>query len=445
MPPNHNRSVLSLRIAVITCCGVNFSPASPSSATASRAQRDLLRLARIDAAAGREIVLVVVLPARTREIEQALPLGEAALRIGRGIDEDVAMVERRDQLDSALAQHAVAEHVARHVADARDCERRRRDVDIHLAEMAPHGFPCAACRDAHFLVVVAGRAAGRERIAEPEAGFERDAVRRIRERRRALVGRDDEIRVVFVMADDVFRPDEAVGTEIVGDIEQARNEHRVGGGAFGLHRLARACGQLLRHEAALGADRHDHGVLHLLRLDEAEHLGAEILRPVRPADAAARHLAEAQVHAFDARRIDEDFIQRLRQRQAFDLAAVELDRDRALRLAAVIELIEIRAQRRRHRIDEMAQDAVLVEALHTLRARSRSRPGSRPAFRRAARSTIRGADRSACGTAARPARRCRGGGARSPTCSPANRARAPGADSAIPCAPARRRATARPR
>jgi len=43
----------------------------------------------------------------------------------------------------------------------------------------------------------------------------------------------------------------------------------------------------------LGADRHDDGILDLLRLDQAEDLGAEILRPVGPAQAAARHLAEA--------------------------------------------------------------------------------------------------------------------------------------------------------
>ncbi len=70
---------------------------------------------------------------------------------------------------------------------------------------------------------------------------------------------------------------------------------------------------MLRHEAALGADRHDHRVLDLLRLHQAQNLGAEILRPVGPADAAARHLAEAQMHALDPRRIDEDFVERPRQ------------------------------------------------------------------------------------------------------------------------------------
>ena len=38
--------------------------------------------------------------------------------------------------------------------------------------------------------------------------------------------------------------------------------------------------QAFGHEAAFGADWHDHRVLDLLGLDQAEDLGAEILRPV---------------------------------------------------------------------------------------------------------------------------------------------------------------------
>ena len=185
------------------------------------AQRDFLRLPRVDGAARREVILVVVLPTGAREIEQALALGEAALRVRIRIDEDVAMIECRDQLDGALAQHAVPEHVARHVADARNSERGRRDVGVHLAEMAPDRFPCATRRDAHLLVVVANRPAGGERIAEPEAMLDRNAVRDVRERRRTFVGGDHEIGVVVVVADDVLRPDHAIGAKIVGDIEQA--------------------------------------------------------------------------------------------------------------------------------------------------------------------------------------------------------------------------------
>ena len=84
---------------------------------------------------------------------------------------------------------------------------------------------------------------------------------------------------------------------------------------------------LLGIEAALGAHRHDHGVLDLLRLDQAQNFGAEILAPVGPADAAARHLAEAQMHAFHLGRIDENFAPGARRGQFVQLGGIELDRD----------------------------------------------------------------------------------------------------------------------
>ena len=66
-------------------------------------------------------------------------------------------------------QHAVAEHVAGHVADADAGEVLALAVDAELAEVALHRLPRAARGDAHRLVVVADRAAGGERVAEPEA------------------------------------------------------------------------------------------------------------------------------------------------------------------------------------------------------------------------------------------------------------------------------------
>ena len=61
---------------------------------------------------------VVVAPRRARQREEPLALGEARLRIGVRVEEDVLVVEGRDQLRRAAAQHAVAEDVAGHVADA---------------------------------------------------------------------------------------------------------------------------------------------------------------------------------------------------------------------------------------------------------------------------------------------------------------------------------------
>jgi hypothetical protein len=65
------------------------------------------------------------------------------------------VIEGGDELDRRREQHAVAEDVARHVADAGDREGGRLDVDVDLAEVALHRLPGAARRDAHLLVVVA--------------------------------------------------------------------------------------------------------------------------------------------------------------------------------------------------------------------------------------------------------------------------------------------------
>ena len=56
------------------------------------------------------------------------PLLEAPLRVRVRVDEDVPVVERADEPDVAREQHAVAEHVARHVADADDREVLGLDV-----------------------------------------------------------------------------------------------------------------------------------------------------------------------------------------------------------------------------------------------------------------------------------------------------------------------------
>src|SRR6202020_2374389 len=104
------------------------------------------------------------------------------------------------------------------------------------------------------------------------------------------------------------------------------DEKLVGGSPLRLYRFTPAAGgETLRNEAALCADRHDHRILHVLRLDQPQDLRAEILRPVGPANAAARDLAEAQMDALDARRIGENFEERPRQRHLVNLAAGEFD------------------------------------------------------------------------------------------------------------------------
>jgi hypothetical protein len=64
-----------------------------------------------------------------------------------------------------------------------------------------------------------------ERVAEPKTVFDRDRVCGVGEGRGALVGRDDEVRVVFVMPHDRWRWHDmmglgAVGDDVIGQIQQ---------------------------------------------------------------------------------------------------------------------------------------------------------------------------------------------------------------------------------
>ena len=126
-------------------------------------------------------------------------------------------------------QHAVAEHVARHVADADDGERRRLDVAVHLAEMPLHRFPGALGGDAHLLVVVAGRAARREGVVQPEAVLLADAHWRCRRRspcpcRRRRRNRDRRCRGASTFSGGTT----SSPSMIVGDRQQAGDEVDIG-------------------------------------------------------------------------------------------------------------------------------------------------------------------------------------------------------------------------
>jgi hypothetical protein len=111
-----------------------------------RADRDGLRLARVDATARAQQAGVVVGPRRAGEREQPLPLAEGDGRVGVGVEEDVAVVEGRDEADVLRQQHAVAEDVPAHVADADDRDVGRLRVDAELAEVAPDALPRPAGR-----------------------------------------------------------------------------------------------------------------------------------------------------------------------------------------------------------------------------------------------------------------------------------------------------------
>ena len=329
--------------------------------------RDGLERARPDAAALGDEARVVVLPARARQLEEALALGVRRRRVRVGVDEDVAVVEGRDQARVLGAEHAVAEDVAGHVADADRGEVLGLAVDAALAEVALDRDPRAAGGDAHGLVVVAHRAAGGEGVAQPEAVVLGHAVGDVGEGRGALVGGHHEVGVVAVVAHDVDGRHRLALDEVVGDVEQAGDEGRVAGDALGQPRVAVAgVGQLLAEEAALGAHRDDDGVLDHLRLDQAEDLGAEVVASVGPAQAAAGDRAEAQVHALDARGVDEDLEARPRLRQLGDRRRLELEAHVGVQLAVGTGLEVVGAQRRADVREVGAQDPVVVEADHVV-------------------------------------------------------------------------------
>ena len=189
------------------------------------------------------------------------------------------------------------------------------------------------------------------------------------EGRGALVGGDDEIGIVARRG--ARRP--CGGTtsspvDVVGDRQQAGDEVDVGLACRPRRSASRLppAGEPLREEAALGADRHDDGVLDLLRLDQAEHLGAVVLRAIRPAQAAARHRAEAQMHAFDLGAVDEDLAPRARLGQAVDQARVELDRQRLALVARSARDEMVGAQRRLDQVEVAADDRVVVDVRNVL-------------------------------------------------------------------------------
>ena len=287
---------------------------------------DRLGAARINAAAGGDQLGVVIGPRGSRQREHSRALVEARLRVRIGIEEDVAVIERGDQLDMPRQQHSVAKDIARHVADPRNGEIGRLGIDAHLAEVTLDRLPRAARGDAHHLVVIASRSARGECVAEPEAILLADAVGVVRERRRALVGSDHEVRIVGVVSLDPGRRYDLFADAVVGDVEQAAQIVLVAGDTF--LQVALAVGgrrRALEHETALRSDRNDDRVLDHLRLDQPQNLGPEIFRPVRPAQSAARHFSPAQVHAFEARRVHKNLEHRLRLWKTGHFGRIELE------------------------------------------------------------------------------------------------------------------------
>ena len=283
----------------------------------------------------------------------------------------MAVIEGRYQFDLLAEQHSVAEHIAAHVADAHYGERLGLHIDAEFPEVPLHRFPRTAGGDAHGLVVVPFRTPGRESIAEPEAIVRRDRVGQVRERRGAFVCSHHQIRVVAVPAHRTGRRHDFALHPVVGDVEQTADELRVAHLALRQQIFSGAAvDRVLDDETAFGTHRHDHRVLDLLGFDQAEHLGAEVVAPVTPAQPAAGHIAEPQVHTRGVRREHEDFVLGPRLGHPGDGAWVEFERQPPLKRAVLVHLESVGAQNRRHNPDDLPQDPVVVQARDLVQLRA---------------------------------------------------------------------------
>ena len=122
--------------------------------------------------------------------------------------------------------------------------------------------------------------------------------------------------------------------------------------------FARRETRALQHEAALRADRHDQPVLQLLRAHQAEHLDAQVVEAIAPAQPSARDRPAAQMDALQLRRVHEDLAPRPRRRDLGHQRRVDLEGD-AVRRRLLRE--EVRAQRREHQRVETRERAIFVE------------------------------------------------------------------------------------
>ena len=124
----------------------------------------------------------------------------------------------------------------------------------------------------------------------------------------------------------------------------------------------RRIGELLGVEAALRTGRNDNGVLDQLSLHQAKDLGAEIVAPVGPAQAATSDRAAAQVDALDARAVDPDFAIGDRRGEAGHLLAVDLEGQ----CFAGRKRKGIGAQRRADHRPHQPEDSIVVDTADIL-------------------------------------------------------------------------------
>ena len=233
-------------------------------------------------------------------------------------------------------------------------------IQALLAEVPFYRLPRATRRDAHFLVVIAGRSTRCERIIEPEVVAGGDFIREVRECCGALIRRDHEIRIIAIAPYDTGWCHDLAVHDIVRDIEKTRDKRLVTLDTIGENRVAVAMRRPLREKSALRPGRHNDRVLHDLRLHQAKDFGTEVLATVRPSQPAPRNVAGTQVYAFNFGRVHKNLELRFRQRYLAELRGIEFDRDVWLRLTIFAGQEIVASERCVNGTRERCQDSVFV-------------------------------------------------------------------------------------
>ena len=165
------------------------------------------------------------------------------------------------------------------------------------------------------------------------------------------------------MAHDLRGRDDLAVFAVVGNVQQPAHHNFVAGYSFGLKFVGFRRGAF-DDKAAFGPHRHDDAVLDHLRFHQTQNLGAEIVTPVRPADASAGDFAAAQMHGFGYGAVDKNFDQGFGQRHKIDGATIEFDRKIGFGRSFGIGLEIVCAERRLHQIQVAAHDTVFFQNIN---------------------------------------------------------------------------------
>ena len=192
--------------------------------------------------------------------------------------------------------------------------------------MTPHALPPAAGRNPDGLVVIPVGSTRRESIVQPKSILGRDGVRDVRERCGALIRSHDQIWIRRVEREHVLRRNRGPVDQVVRQIEQPAHQRLI----LTLSLLVSLFGVGRSHpgdKTTLRSARNDDGILDHLRVYEPQHLGAEIIRTIAPANATTRHRRPTEVHSLHSSRMDPHLEQELGRSRVFQVANQELKRD----------------------------------------------------------------------------------------------------------------------